>query len=110
MKILELIRPVSLAIFFIFFVTTGHIALVARAADLLVFAAASTKEVVEIAASKFLIQTGSRVRPVFAASSVLAKQIENGAPADIFLSANPVWMDYLSNNGHKNDGHTFSIQ
>ena len=99
MKILELIRPLSFAIFFIFFFTIGHIAVVTRAGDLLIFAAASTKEVVEIAASKFLIQTGSRVRTVFAASSILAKQIKNGAPADIFLSANPIWMDYLSNNG-----------
>lgn len=35
------------------------------------------------------------VRISFAASSVLAKQIESGAPADVFLSANPEWMDYL---------------
>jgi len=40
------------------------------------------------------------VRGVFAGSSILAKQIENGAPADIYLSANPAWMDYLAERGH----------
>ena len=40
------------------------------------------------------------MRGVFAGSSVLAKQIENGAPADIYFSANPAWMDYLAALGH----------
>jgi molybdate transport system substrate-binding protein len=39
------------------------------------------------------------VRTSFAASSVLAKQIEAGAPADVFLSADPEWMDYLEKRG-----------
>ena len=39
-------------------------------------------------------------RGVFAGSSILAKQIENGAPADLYLSANPAWMDYLEARGH----------
>lgn len=44
---------------------------------------------------KFTAVTGLRVKTSSAASSVLAKQIAEGAPADLFLSANPLWMDYL---------------
>ena len=60
-----------------------------------VFAAASMKEVVETAAAKFEAKTGTKVTSSFAASSVLAKQIEQGAPANIFISADLDWMDYL---------------
>jgi molybdate transport system substrate-binding protein len=53
-----------------------------------------------------LYETVARVRITasFAASSTLAKQIEAGAPADIFLSANPRWMDYLETGGHLIEG------
>ena len=40
-------------------------------------------------------EDGIRIVPVFTASGALARQIEHGAPADIFLSAHPVWMDRL---------------
>ena len=43
--------------------------------------------------------TGVEVRFSFAASSTLARQIERGAPAGVYLSANPVWMDYLESRG-----------
>ena len=69
------------------------------AKDILVFAAASTMEALESAALKFNQLNDVRVRSVFASSAVLAKQIINGAPADIYLSANPIWMDYLSERG-----------
>ena len=39
---------------------------------------------------------GSKVVVSYAASSALAKQIENGAPADVFISADLDWMDYLA--------------
>ncbi|PWC87693.1 molybdenum ABC transporter substrate-binding protein [Azospirillum sp. TSH100] len=67
----------------------------AMAQDVLVLAAASTKNAVEKLASQFKAKTGSSVTSSFAASSALAKQIENGAPADIFISADLDWMDYL---------------
>ncbi len=67
--------------------------------DVLVFAAASTTEVVEEAAERFAATGEGRVRGVFAGSSLLAKQIDNGAPADIYLSASSAWMDYLSQRG-----------
>lgn len=67
----------------------------AMAQDVLVLAAASTKNAVEKLASQFKAKTGTAVTSSFAASSALAKQIENGAPADIFISADLDWMDYL---------------
>jgi molybdate transport system substrate-binding protein len=67
---------------------------VARPA-ILVFAAASLTEVLEKLGADFGKSTGIGVKFVFAASSVLARQIEAGAPADIFLSADLDWMDYL---------------
>lgn len=68
----------------------------ARAGEVTIFAAASTKDAVEDLARRYMAAGGDPVRTVFAASSTLAKQIVQGAPADIFLSANPAWMDYLA--------------
>lgn len=65
-----------------------------------IFAAASTTTAInEIAAVYEDLGLGA-VRPVFAASSTLAKQIARGAPADLFLSANVAWMDYLEERDH----------
>lgn len=60
-----------------------------------VFAAASTTNALTDIAALFEKQHGVQVRLSFAASSALARQIEKGAPADVFISANPEWMDYL---------------
>lgn len=69
----------------------------AGAADrvLTVFAAASLTDVLQPIGSAFTARTGQPVRFSFAASSVLARQIESGAPADVFISADQDWMDYL---------------
>ncbi|HYC05563.1 MAG TPA: molybdate ABC transporter substrate-binding protein [Azospirillaceae bacterium] len=64
-----------------------------------VMAAASLTDVLTEAAAAFEKETGTRVRLSFAASSALAKQIENGAPADLFFSADEPWMDYLAERG-----------
>ena len=61
-----------------------------------VFAAASLKTALEEAARPFTAQTGISVRFSFAASSALARQIEAGAPADLFISADVDWMDYVA--------------
>ncbi len=71
----------------------------ARADEVTIFAAASTTSAVEDLAARYKASGGGRVRTVFAASSTLAKQIAQGAPADLFLSANPAWMDYLAERG-----------
>ena len=60
-----------------------------------VFAAASLTDVLEKVGDAFTRETSIPVKFSFAASSVLARQIENGAPADVFFSADPEWMDYL---------------
>jgi molybdate transport system substrate-binding protein len=60
-----------------------------------VFAAASLSNVLQELGDGFTKQTSIPVRFSFAASSALARQIENGAPADLFFSADLEWMDYL---------------
>lgn len=60
-----------------------------------VFAAASMKESLDSVAKQFETATGHKVSVSYAASSALAKQIEAGAPADIFISADTDWADYL---------------
>lgn len=65
------------------------------AADTQVFAAASLKNALDDAIAQFETDTGKTVAASYAASSALARQIEQGAPADIFMSADLDWMDYL---------------
>lgn len=60
------------------------------------FAAASATDAVNEVAEAYAEKTGGSIRPVVAASSTLARQIAQGAPADLFLSANVKWMDYLA--------------
>lgn len=67
----------------------------AQPADVVVFAAASLKNVLDTVASDFQRESGKRVAVSYAASSALARQIDQGAPADIFISADLDWMDYL---------------
>ncbi|MQX34880.1 molybdate ABC transporter substrate-binding protein [Sinorhizobium meliloti] len=61
-----------------------------------VFAAASLKNALDAINGEWLKQTGKEAIVSYAASSALAKQIEQGAPADVFISADLAWMDYLA--------------
>jgi molybdate transport system substrate-binding protein len=61
----------------------------------LVFGAASLTDVLDELGAAFTAQTQVQVKSSLAASSALAKQIEAGAPADVFFSADLEWMDYL---------------
>jgi molybdate transport system substrate-binding protein len=61
---------------------------------LTVFAAASLKNALDDVDAAFARATGVKVAASYAASSALAKQIEQGAPADVFASADLDWMDY----------------
>ena len=72
----------------------------ARADQIGVFAAASTMAVMQDLAADYNRRSGHQLRLTFAASSTLARQIERGAPAQVFLSANRAWMDYLETRGH----------
>jgi molybdate transport system substrate-binding protein len=67
----------------------------AQAATVTVFAAASLKEALDAHARAFQAATGDRVVVSYAASNALAKQIDAGAPADLFIAADHDWMDYL---------------
>jgi molybdate transport system substrate-binding protein len=58
-----------------------------------VFAAASLQEVVQEITEEWSQRTGHAVRLQFDASSTLARQIQEGAPADLFFSADPQWAD-----------------
>lgn len=64
-------------------------------AQTIVFAAASTTEAVTEIGAAFAAKKLGTIVPSFDSSSTLAKQIENGAPAGVFLSADEQWMDYL---------------
>ncbi|HEU4621056.1 MAG TPA: molybdate ABC transporter substrate-binding protein [Burkholderiaceae bacterium] len=65
-------------------------------APITVFAAASLADVLEDARREWQATGASAVRMSFAASSTLARQIESGAPADVFISADEQWVDYLA--------------
>jgi molybdate transport system substrate-binding protein len=65
------------------------------AADITVFAAASLTDALNEIGKSYETKTGNHVVFSFAASSVLARQIESSAGADVFLSADLDWMDYL---------------
>ena len=67
--------------------------------SLLVFAAASLTDALDEANRAFTEQTHTGVKTSYAGSSVLAKQIEAGARADVFVSADREWMDYLEKRG-----------
>ncbi len=71
----------------------------AAAEDVLVFAAASLKNALDDAATSFQQKGGAKVNVSYAASSALAKQIEAGAPADIFISADLDWMNDVERHG-----------
>jgi molybdate transport system substrate-binding protein len=62
--------------------------------SLTVFAAASMKNALDDISAAYTAKTGVKVTASYAASSVLAKQLEQGAPADLFISADTEWMDY----------------
>lgn len=64
--------------------------------EVTVYAAASLKNALDAIVAKWQGEGGGKAKISYAASSALAKQIENGAPADIFMSADLDWMDYLA--------------
>lgn len=76
---------------------------------IVVFAAASLTDAVSEIAAKYEKETNSEIQTSFASSSTLAKQIENGAPADIFISADTKWMQYLKDKNVLNDAKTNNL-
>lgn len=80
-------------------VTAVSTAAPAVAADLVVFAASSMKGSLDKVAVSYEAGGGSNVVISYASSAQLAKQIEAAAPADVFISADTKWMDYLADKG-----------
>ncbi|MEM8580030.1 MAG: molybdate ABC transporter substrate-binding protein [Pseudomonadota bacterium] len=68
-------------------------------AETTVFAAASLKTALDSAIEAYQSETGLKVTAAYGGSSVLARQIQLGAPADLFLSASTDWMDVLEAGG-----------
>lgn len=66
--------------------------------NLIVLAAASTTDAMNEIGTLFTKQSGHTVQFSFGSAGALARQIQNGAPADLFLSANEKWMDELAGN------------
>ncbi len=67
--------------------------------EVIVFAAASMTNAMAEIEQAFETDTGHDLIVSLAGSSALARQIQQGAPADVFISANPDWMDVLENDG-----------
>jgi molybdate transport system substrate-binding protein len=86
-------------VFLAFAILFGSACSPASAQDksLTVFAAASMKNALDDIDAAYTGKTGVKIIASYAASSALAKQIEQGAPADIFMSADTDWMDYAAN-------------
>lgn len=61
-----------------------------------VFAAASLQDALDDVGAAYARRTGDQVRVSYAGSSAIARQIEQGAPADVFVSADREWMDYAA--------------
>src|SRR5436309_15443196 len=79
---------------FITLLGAAHSPAAAQEKSLIVFAAASMKNALDDIDTAYTAKTGVKVTVSYAASSALAKQIEQGAPADAFISADTDWMDY----------------
>jgi molybdate transport system substrate-binding protein len=83
-------RRLAALVFSLALVTPAH------AAEVTVYAAASLKESLDAVAKAFEARTKNHVVVSYGASNAMARQIESGAPADIFISADTDWVDYLS--------------
>ena len=77
--------------------------------SIVVFAAASMKNALDEVDEAFTAKDGIKVVASYAASSALMKQIEQGAPADVFLSADVDWMDYGSKKKLIKDDSRFNL-
>jgi hypothetical protein len=77
-------------------VLTLLLPVISRAQQLTVFAAASLTDAMKDVSAAWEKQGHPALRMSFGASSTLARQIEQGAPANLFASANERWMDYLA--------------
>src|SRR5262245_32750162 len=71
-------------------------AALAQSGDVVVFAAASLKNALDAINDAWQTESGKKAKISYAASSALAKQLEHDAPAQMFISADLDWMDYVA--------------
>src|SRR3954447_15657772 len=88
-------RPLA-ALGLISFIAAAPLPARAQGGDVVVFAATSLKNALDAVNAQWQKETGKKAVVSYAASSALAKQIEQGAPAQLFISADLDWMDYLA--------------
>ena len=87
-------RPAAIFAGFLLLLGSALTPAAAQDKTLTVFAAASMKNALDDVDAAYTARTGVKIVASYAASSALAKQIEQGAPADVFVSADTDWMDY----------------
>jgi molybdate transport system substrate-binding protein len=95
MRSMKVLRRFAILLAAVLPVLTSH----PTQAQVTVFAAASATDALNDIGKAFVATGGKPTVASYAASSTLAKQIENGAPANLFLSADERWMDYLADKG-----------
>jgi molybdate transport system substrate-binding protein len=100
--------PAAIFVFLVMLCAPGAVR-PALAADVTVFAAASLKEAMDAQATRFEADTGSKVIVSYGSSNALARQIEAGAPADIFISADRDWMNYVEQRHLLRPGTRFDL-
>jgi molybdate transport system substrate-binding protein len=89
-------RIAGLFLSFVLLCGSAYAPALAQDKTLTVFAAASMKNALDDVDAAYTAKTGIKIAASYAASSTLAKQIEQGAPADVFVSADTEWMDYAT--------------
>jgi len=90
-------------------IATAALPALSQEKSIVVFAAASMKNALDDVDAAFTAKDGIKVVASYAASSALMKQIEQGAPADVFLSADVNWMDYGSKKKLIKDDWRFNL-
>jgi molybdate transport system substrate-binding protein len=99
-----------MSIVMLIFILGGSVPVTAGQSNkVFVFAAASTTNAIQEIGQLFSQKNKARCVSSFASSSTLAKQIDAGAPANVYISANPRWMDFLDGKGLIETGTRYDI-
>jgi molybdate transport system substrate-binding protein len=89
-------RIIGVVVSLTLLIGTASWSVMAQAADVTVLAAASLTDALGQIDADYEKASGNKVKAAFGGSSALAKQLEKGAPADLFISADVPWMDYVA--------------
>jgi molybdate transport system substrate-binding protein len=97
--VLALIRTLRAAVIIAAAIAASIVCNSANARDVMIFAAATLKDALDEAAASFQAQAHVGATVSYGSSAALVKQIENGAPADMFISADADWMNDAERRG-----------